>query len=221
LLDKVPIGTATTVFVSSADQVEAIDSRFGLGWSGKGDAKVAALLCSHLRKEGIKSELRQRGVDHGMFLPLSSVFKQSSVPRLLNISISGESPAAHFAIGAALSTFDWPEGTCIVFSGGSVHNTEEWREEFFQDQSRGTLLDCVPQRWAVEFDAFVESSLLKKDGEALLNYKAQKTSNLAHPTADHFMPLLTFFSFVGNRPIERMSKGYTLGSLGLSGFASY
>ncbi len=210
-------GGDNRILVSSG--TESIDGRFGLSWNGNTDLDMATALSAHFVSCGIPSLLVNRGVDHGMFLPLLSVFPDCGI-KLVSISIGGSDPSFHVRVGEALSKFSWPEDTALVFSGGSVHNQEAWRAEFFEDQSRGVLLNCSAEPFAVQFDKFVKDSLLNGNFEALIDYRSRPEAKQAHPTPDHFMPLLTFAGFTGKeKKIEQTSSGYTLGSLGLSGFA--
>ena len=66
----------------------------------------------------------------------------------------------------------------IIGSGNLVHNLMRIR---FGEK---------PYDWAVDFDKFVKRSLKLRDELALIDYSKQKSASLAHPTNDHYLPLL-------------------------------
>jgi 4,5-DOPA dioxygenase extradiol len=70
------------------------------------------------------------------------------------------------------------EGILIIGSGNIVHNL--MRINF----------SGKPYEWAIEFDKFIQKNLLARTDENLINYTSEKTSSLAHPTNDHYLPLI-------------------------------
>lgn len=51
--------------------------------------------------------------------------------------------------------------------------------------------DVSAYDWAVEFDGWAKECLVKRDHPALIDYgRAGRSSRLAVPTAEHYLPLL-------------------------------
>jgi 4,5-DOPA dioxygenase extradiol len=74
------------------------------------------------------------------------------------------------------------EGVMIVGSGNVTHNL---REAVLGEK------DAPVDAWAKEFDGFVKEALLMRDFDALIDFEtSQRYAHLAHPTKEHFIPLL-------------------------------
>lgn len=123
---------------------------------------------------------RDRGWDHGVWVPLVHLFPRADVP-LLQISMpSREGPAALFELGRRLAPLR-DEGVLIVGSGNLTHNLRrvDWSNP------------STPVSWAAEFDAWTAETLARRDWDALVAYRERAPGlRLAHPTEEHFQPVL-------------------------------
>lgn len=113
------------------------------------------------------------------------------------------------ALGKALKPLR-DEGILLIGSGGTTHNL-------------GAISRSAPkQPWAEEFVNFVETSLKltgKEREQALLQYEKQPTNRLAHPRAEHFVPL--FFALGAadeDSTVEIFNRGLEWSSFELSSF---
>ena len=93
-------------------------------------------MVSLLEKKGIKcNKQRNRGFDHGVFIPLKLAFPKANIP-IVQLSLKGSlDPSDHLAVGEALSPLR-NERVLIVTSGQVTHNLRELRSHIF---GRGTL----------------------------------------------------------------------------------
>jgi 4,5-DOPA dioxygenase extradiol len=136
--------------------------------------RVEALL------QGVRKTDRdpERGLDHGAFAPLKWLYPKADVP-VLEISIPTDDPKTLFAIGKALSPLR-REGVLILGSGTVTHNLRR----------TGRDGAGIPS-WASEFDAWTAETLGRGDVDALLDYRRRAPGvALAHPTLDHWLPML-------------------------------
>jgi 4,5-DOPA dioxygenase extradiol len=87
------------------------------------------------------------------------------------------------------------EGMLIMGSGGATHNLEDIHGRKMHDQ---------PLQYAINFDAWLEKTILKGDIPSLLDYKRQgPDAEKNHPyPSEHFIPL-----FVPLGAAENASKG--------------
>lgn len=152
---------------------------FDVQYRAKGDpalAKRIALLLPH-------GEVRlDWGLDHGTWSVLKHLRPHADVP-VVQLSLDQRaSPEEHVALGARLALLR-EDGVLIMASGNLVHNL---RHAF--SAWRTNTLD-TPQ-WASRFDAAVTRTLEQHDGAGLAKLLSTEDGRMAHPTPDHFLPVL-------------------------------
>ncbi|MEM8712379.1 MAG: class III extradiol ring-cleavage dioxygenase [Planctomycetota bacterium] len=153
-----------------------------------------------------------RAWDHGVWVPLVHMFPRANVP-VIQLSLTSRLPPRDlFALGARIRAALGPK-TLIVGSGGSVHNLSEID---LSEQSD-------PQGWAIDFDSWTRSTIERGDADALLDFKkAAPGFHLAHPTPEHWLPMLVVAGAgsLGEGPPGAASfpvGGFEYGSLGRLG----
>jgi 4,5-DOPA dioxygenase extradiol len=161
--------------------------------------RVAALV------GGAGRELRrsQRGLDHGVWTPLVHLRPGADLPVLeLSMPRTDRAPAL-LALGQALAPLR-DEGVFILGSGNLVHNLGrvDWS---------GT---GQPPPWAQEFDAWIDEVITRRDWDALVDYEAKAPAlRLAHPTHEHFRPLLPIVGAAAADLARTVFTGWELGSI--------
>jgi len=120
------------------------------------------------------------GFDHGTWVVLKYMFPQADIP-VIQLSIDYSKPASfHYELGRQLG-FLRTRGVLIMGSGNMVHNL---------NMRPGTNND-QPYDWAIEFDSTIWKHIQDGNHQAVTDF--QKLGTLAaqaHPTYDHFLPLL-------------------------------
>ena len=106
-------------------------------------------------------EDKKRGLDHGAWVPLMLMYPEAQIP-VCQLSVQTEKDGTyHYNLGKALAPLK-DEGVLIIGSGSATHNLRILK---FPNGSSSS--------WAVEFDTWLERSLLQ--GRYLLflfeNYK--------------------------------------------------
>ena len=121
----------------------------------------------------------ERPWDHGVWVPLVHMYPAADVP-VLQVSVPYRwSPRQLFALGQQLAPLR-ERGVLVLGSGGMVHNLGRL------DFQGGT-----PPTWAIEFEGWARERLRTGDVDGLLAYREKAPDlQLAHPTDDHFLPLL-------------------------------
>jgi 4,5-DOPA dioxygenase extradiol len=139
--------------------------------------RVAVLLADW--QAGLSEEW---GLDHGTWSVLRHLRPAADVP-LVQLSLDARlPPAAHLAIGRALAPLR-AEGVLIMGSGNVVHNLSDAFARMRRDDS------STPD-WATAFDADVARALERHDHEFLARAAESEVGRKAHPTPDHYLPLL-------------------------------
>ena len=121
------------------------------------------------------------GLDHGSWSILKPMFPQATIA-VLQLSMDySRPPAEHFALGQQLQSLR-ERGVLIVGSGNIVHNLRAMRASAAADEA---------YEWASEFDTLVQQQIETGQLGALKNFQALGTvAQQAHPTYEHYLPLL-------------------------------
>ncbi|MBK8097100.1 MAG: 4,5-DOPA dioxygenase extradiol [Planctomycetes bacterium] len=148
------------------------------------------------------------GLDHGSWSVLRKMYPEASVP-VVQLSIDRRlSARQHFELARSLRDMR-DDGVLILGSGNVTHNL---RDALGRMQGG----DPTTPDWAARFDRMVAAALPQHDRERLLGALDTPDGRLAHPSPDHWWPLLYAAACADERdavafPIE----GFDLGSLSM------
>ena len=154
--------------------------------------------------------IKERGLDHGAWMPLSFLYPDASIPTI-QLSIDKNLPMAlHVKIAEQLQSLR-EEGVLILGSGNITHNLGRID---FQN------IDATPPQWAKNVDSFIEKAFTCKDIDSLVNIeKLCPDFKTAHPSIDHYLPLLYIAGLVREEDtISSILPFFQNGSLSMRGF---
>lgn len=176
-----------------------------------GAPELAAKVSSFLTEYSIDLDTNW-GLDHGTWSVLKKIYPEADIPTLqLSIDYS-KPPQYHFALGQKLE-FLRDQGVLIIGSGNLVHNlgAVNWNsQEFAYD-------------WAQEFEEKITGSILKNTESTFINFdNLEVLSKKAHPTLDHYLPLLYSIG-AGGLSIEPevFNQKFVYGSISMTSFIFY
>jgi 4,5-DOPA dioxygenase extradiol len=133
-----------------------------------------------LRRAPTLARADDRPWDHGVWVPLLHMFPRADVP-VLQVSVPYRwTPRQLFDLGRQLAPLR-EQGVLVLGSGGAVHNLGRiaWGDS------------ALPPDWATQFEGWLRDRLQHGAVDDLLAYKERAPDvQLAHPTVDHFLPLL-------------------------------
>ncbi|MEO0604709.1 MAG: 4,5-DOPA dioxygenase extradiol [Myxococcota bacterium] len=148
------------------------------------------------------------GLDHGTWSILRWMFPDADVP-VVQLSLErGLSAQAHYDLGRKLSPLR-DEGVLVVGSGNVVHNL---RDAFgrMREGNRDT------PAWAASFDRDVAQMLEQRDAKALVAAADHPAFGDAHPTAEHWLPMLyAAGASVGDAEVSFPIAGFDWGSIAM------
>ena len=122
------------------------------------------------------TDLPDRGLDHGAYVPLVEMYPEADVP-VLQISMPALDPRQLFEVGRKLAPLR-DAGVLIVGSGFFTHN--------LRAMNTGGGVSSV----MAEFDHWGQEVLAHGDIDALLDFEHKApAARLAHPRTEHFAPL--------------------------------
>jgi 4,5-DOPA dioxygenase extradiol len=157
------------------------DELYQIDYSCPGDPELADQIVDLFSKDGFQTLTEIAGpLDHGIWIPLRHLYPKGDVPVVrISLPIHFE-PAKILKMGHTLAALR-EQGILVISSGGAVHNLRElkWAEK------------TGPGRdYAVQFEEFLVLALQNKDVEAVLHSEDLPFFKQAHPTLEHFLPLL-------------------------------
>ncbi|MDP3702344.1 MAG: 4,5-DOPA dioxygenase extradiol [Hylemonella sp.] len=150
-----------------------------------GAPHLAQALAAELRQPGTDRPLgvdeQAWGYDHGCWGVLKPMFPQADIP-VIQLSMDYDRPPAdHYALGRQLRSLR-ERGVLIVASGNVVHNLRTMRRDAPRDQAYD---------WAVAFDRHVGEQIAQGQLDELQRFQDfGEPARLAHPTHEHYLPLL-------------------------------
>ena len=158
---------------------------FDQQYPAPGAPQVARSLAAELKSPATGGALGvdegEWGLDHGTWSVLKPMFPKAQIP-VMQLSMDySRAPAEHYALGQQLKGLR-ERGVLIVGSGNVVHNLRATR--------RGTAANEAYD-WATEFDTVVQEQIKKGQLGALQDFqKLGAVAQQAHPTHEHYLPLL-------------------------------
>lgn len=134
------------------------------------------------------------GFDHGTWSVLKPMFPRADIP-VVQLSMDySRPPAQHYQLGQQLRALR-ERGVLIVGSGNIVHNLRVTRRDATARQAYD---------WAIEFDRIVGDQLKNGQLAALADFRDRgPIAAQAHPTHDHYLPLLYAAGAVDAREAPR------------------
>jgi 4,5-DOPA dioxygenase extradiol len=176
-----------------------------------GDRAIAQAAAIFLERGGFAARLDpERGLDHGVWVPLSKAFPQADVP-VVQVSLPmPATPAELLAMGRALAPLRGQD-IMLIGTGGIVHNLAHLHDD---------MADGVAEPWAEAFDGWVKEKAAALDVEALSGYqRLAPHAGAAVPTSEHFDPLLFVMGTLlpGDVFLE-LYEGFRYGTLSLRSF---
>ncbi len=177
--------TPETTMVTAMPQPKTIhdfggfpDELYAAQYPAPGAPEVAAETKKIVKRAPIALD-HEWGLDHGTWSVLLPMFPNAAIP-VYQLSIDYGRPAEfHFDIGRELRALR-ERGVLIMGSGNIVHNLRRVRFD------GGPTYD-----WALEFDAIMAKAIESGDFKSAIEFqKLGELAKLAHPTYDHFLPLL-------------------------------
>ncbi|MET1114557.1 MAG: class III extradiol ring-cleavage dioxygenase [Comamonas sp.] len=171
---------------------------YQLDYPAPGDPALAGQIVQRIAQAGLDSRLdAARGLDHGVFIPLKVMFPEADIP-VVQLSLRADlDPAAHLAVGAALTGLR-AQGVLIIGSGMSFHNMRGYGDARYTAPSEAfddwltTAVEAEPQQ----------------RNAALRDWAQAPFAHHCHPAGheEHLMPLLVAAGAAG---LERGRKVYS------------
>ncbi len=175
-----------------------------------GDVAAAGAISQLVRQRGslpLGLDGNQWGLDHGAWSVLKPMFPDADIP-VIQLSMDyGRAPSEHYALAQQLKSLR-ERGVLIVASGNGVHNLGQMQRGASGSQAYD---------WALEFDQTVGGYVQQGNLAALQNFqKLGSLATMAHPTYEHYLPLLYAAGAVdANEPVRFFNTSFQGGSISM------
>jgi 4,5-DOPA dioxygenase extradiol len=182
---------------------------YRLRYPAAGAPRLALDTAALLTTAGIDASVDdRRGYDHGAWVPLLYLLPKAQVP-VYQISLPlGLDPHGALRLGMALGGLR-QRGIMVMGSGSLTHNLGEVG-----------LSDPKATQYAAEFTAWIRAHIESRDLQALADYRRRAPHAVrAHPTEEHFLPLLVALGASGDDDaVTVLNGGMTYGVLSMESY---
>lgn len=178
-------------------------------YKAPGAPELAAKAAACLQRAGLEVvDDRERGLDHGAWVPLAYMFPHADLP-VAQVSIQSHLGSRHHLnIGYALAPLR-EENVLILCSGNITHGR------------RAGPVDAPVLPWVAEFSEWVYRAVDERRIDDLVAYRALAPhAERNHPTEDHFLPLLIALGAGGKTAkAERLHASYVYRTISMDAYA--
>lgn len=182
---------------------------YALHYPAAGQPQLAAEAARLLSEAGFPVACDgQRGLDHGAWVPLMHLLPDAQVP-VFQVSMPlALDTASALRMGQVLAPLR-EQGVLILASGSMTHNLYEI------DRSGASKAP-----YALEFNNWVRAAVAANDIDSVVQYRQLAPhAERAHPTEEHFLPLLVALGAHGaQEPVRLIDGGITYGVLSMESY---
>ncbi|GGP22859.1 DODA-type extradiol aromatic ring-opening family dioxygenase [Silvimonas iriomotensis] len=201
--------------VTAGDDLDTIHDFYGFpaplyeqSYPVEGDPALAREIADEFGELGLTVIMDpERGLDHGAWVPLKSMYPQGDVPVIQLALDLRRDTDWHYAVGRALNKLR-DEGVLIVGSGSITHN--------LRDIVPGVTSGPDVPAYVPQFMDWMHEHVTAGDVEGVLNYRTQAPGGVrAHPSQDHILPLFVAMGAAHGEVAVREYTAITEGVLGM------
>jgi 4,5-DOPA dioxygenase extradiol len=206
------VRVATTAAPATVHDFGGFDpALYRIEYPAPGHPELARRTIEVLRAAGWHAEDDEsQGLDHGAWVPLRFLYPEADVP-VFQVSLPVTlDPRQAYELGRALAPLR-DEGVLVVGSGALTHNLYEFRMD---------TGDGGEAAYAREFAAWIRQAVEARDDERLIDaLRIAPHAQRAHPSADHFLPLLVAAgAAAGDAEVETLEGGITYGVIAMDSY---
>lgn len=183
---------------------------FDQQYPAPGDTAAAQAISQAVRQRAsapLGLDMTEWGLDHGTWAVLKPMFPEADIP-VIQLSMDySRAPEDHYALARQLKALR-QRGVLVVGSGNIVHNLRQMQRGAAAHQAYD---------WALEFDQITGGHVQQGNLDALQNFlKLGQVAKMAHPTHEHYLPLLYAAGAVdAGEPMRFFNTSFQGGSISM------
>lgn len=168
---------------------------YHLQYPAPGHPALAKRVRDLLSASGMEcAEDPERGLDHGVFVPMMLMYPEADIPVVLLSMKSSYDALEHIKLGEALAPLR-DEGILIIGSGLTYHNMRGF--------GRTTSFEPSVQFEQYLFEAISDVNPQQRN-QALVNWEQAPFARMVHPREDHLIPLMVVAGAAGKDTGQRI-----------------
>ena len=186
---------------------------YAVSYPVPGAPNLAQEISKALHLAGIESQLDcDRGIDHGVFIPLMLAFPKADVPCIQLSLKAGLHAEEHIAIGEVIRTLSLPQRNILILgSGFSFHNMAA----FGHNDDNANHANEAFQSWLM---STCTSNDVNETKLRLIDWQSAPSARFCHPREEHLIPLHVCFGAASETPAKVIFDNEVIGKRVL-GFA--
>lgn len=159
-----------------------------------GEPLLAAQIHNLLKTAGIGARLdRQRGFDHGLFVPLKIMYPDADIPCVQLSLVNNLSPTEHLNLGRALQDLAY-DNLLVIGSGFTFHNMKEF---FSPETSESKVKNEAFENWLL--DTCSNQAIGEEERTSRLEHWSEAPfARYCHPREEHLLPLHVCYGLAGS-----------------------
>jgi 4,5-DOPA dioxygenase extradiol len=179
---------------------------YEIQYPAPGEPALARRIHDLLTKEGMEAALdEQRGLDHGVFVPLKTMFPDADIPCVQLSLVKGLRPDAHIRMGKALAGLT-DDNLLVIGSGFSFHNL---RAFFSPATTKVRAMNEAFEQWLNE--TCCSRALSEDERERrLVDWQSAPAARFCHPREEHLLPLHVCYG-LAQSPAKQVSRFEVMG----------
>lgn len=178
---------------------------YKITYPAPGNPELAERISDLLNVNGVRASVdRNRGFDHGLFIPLKLMFPAADIPSIQLSLLHSLSPSGHVAMGRALRGIT-EENILVIGSGFSFHNMRAFSWDALEkpDPENNAFQDWLTYVCTGNVSQAEREQLLEE-------WEKAPHARYCHPREEHLLPLHVCAG-MADKPAEVVFDGHILG----------
>jgi len=177
------------------------EESYSITYPCRGEPSLAGELHRLIECAGIDVNMdHERGLDHGVFVPLKIMYPEADIPCVQLSLLSSLDPESHIAVGEALRGLEC-ENVLLIGSGFSFHNLKAFFAPEIVELSQSNR----------EFEQWLGDTCCNPTYSAeqrrqkLIRWSDAPGARYCHPREEHLLPLHVCFGAAAGEPAEAIN----------------